>query len=448
MARPSSRSLVAVFGLILACAGVASAQVVQRPPRAYRTLFGPPVVDPNRSRQEFSVTGSLLGGYDDNLTPISTSPQELFTPRPSGFSGIGEARARYLRGRQARSLELLGGGAVYAYRGLDLAPEYAADAQARFTVPVGRRHRLLAVQGIRSEPFYLLGAFAPLLPGLDLDSRPATTSASGFSVRRSRVLDSTVSFQASLSRDHLLTMAAGYNDRTFDDDFGNSRAVSGSADYTYMVGRASGFRATYRFADSENLNEDGINRPIEYHVLSGGYTYEKHLSATRRFQLIVGGGTTHVKTTITPFEYWTPSAYASTRFDWARSWSVWLDYSRRVAVLEGLSVDPYTTDSLVVWTGGLVHPRVEVVGSGTWSNGQAAPDNNGRFDTYSASSQVRLLLARWYSFVLSHSFYAHRLNDFTTLPAGMITRLDQHIVRVGLTFDLPLYGRYLDRVRP
>ncbi len=53
---------------VLVVCGVASdtnAQTVQRPSRPYRGLFGGgPTPDPNRSRQELTLSGNLSVGYD------------------------------------------------------------------------------------------------------------------------------------------------------------------------------------------------------------------------------------------------------------------------------------------------------------------------------------------------------------------------------------------------
>jgi hypothetical protein len=143
-----------------------------------------------------------------------------------------------------------------------------------------------------------------------------------------------------------------------------------------------------------------------------------------------------------------PSGFASMRVDWARSWSMWVDYSRRVSVIEGLTVEPFTTDALMVRAGGLVQRRIELVLLGSYANGQAAPDSTGQFDTYSGGTQLRFFTGPRYSFLLSHTFYAHRLAEVATMPEGVVNRINQNIIRVGFTMDFPLYGRYANTARP
>lgn len=453
MCNPGGRASVVGLVLVLWIGSAASAQIVQSPPRGYRGLFGAPQLDPNRARQEVWFGGSLLGSYDDNLSPVSSNVDDVFTPRPNGVSGVGDARIRYFRGRETSSIELGADGTVFSYRGLGLAPEYAGGARGRWTAPIGRRNTFTAAQGVRFEPFYALGGFAPLFPTRDVQVTPIVNSPTGFSVRRSRLLDSSVSVVHRWPGRDLLSLSSNYNSRAFDDNFGNGRTVSAAAEYDHVFSRFSTLRAAYRYADSTNLNEDGVNRPVTHHTMGLGYLYDKPLSLTRRFSFSFGAGATRVHTLAAersePLEYWTPSGYVTTRFDWARSWSVWLDYSRRVAVLEGLTVDPYTIDSVMLRTGGLVHGRIELVASGGLLSGQAAPGTpDSTFDTYSAATQLRCFVTRRSSLIVAYTLYAHRLDGVNNLPQGVATRSTQNTVRVGLTLDLPVSTRYTDRVRP
>ena len=38
--------------------------------------------------------------------------------------------------------------------------------------------------------------------------------------------------------------------------------------------------------------------------------------------------------------------------------------------------------------------------------------------------------------------------EFATLPEGVVSNINQNIVRVGFTLDLPVYGRYPNTARP
>jgi hypothetical protein len=444
------RIVAVVLSVVTCTAATVSAQIVQVPPRVYRGLFNEPPPDPTRMRQEVVISTSLLGSYDTNLNPTAAGTADLFTPRPDGYSGVGDLRLRYWRGVETAFVELTGGGGVFAYQGLDVKPEFQGTGQARWTAPIGQRNQISGIQEARLEPFYALGTFAPLFPGFEGGSGPSATS--GFAVRRSRSLSSNTALRHSWSRRNASTVQYNFSDRSFEDNIGDTRMHMVGADFERTVGRGAAFRASYQYTDSTNLNADGSDRPLDSQTINVGYSHEKPLSPSRRLLLSFGAGATHVDTLSSvgfePLTYWLPSGFASMRVDWARSWSLWLDYSRRVSVIEGLTVEPFATDALMVRTGGLVQRRIELVLLGSYANGQAAPDSTGQFDTYSGGTQLRFFAGQRYSFLLSHTFYAHRLNEFATLPEGVVSSINQNIVRVGFTLDLPVYGRYPNTVRP
>jgi hypothetical protein len=445
------RHLLAAIVLGASLAGVVSAQVVQRPPRAYRGLFGGPPIDPNRTRQEVNISATVLGSFDDNLVPASAGIGDIFTPRPEGYSGVGDAQFRYWRGRLNNGLELTGGGSIFSYRGLGLKPEYAGNARASWTGSVGARYQLSATQDYRVDPFYALGSFGAYFPGSDV-APPPTNPATGFSVRRSRTMNSAASMLRRFTPRDAITLSYTYNDREFDDGIGDGSGHLASVDYDHSFSARTLIRGTYRYSDVTNVNLADVDLPIESHTANLGMFLGKPLSPTRRFYLSFGAGSTYVETLNTisfvPVDYWTPSGFASLRYDWARSWSLWIDYTRRVSVIEGLTVQPYVTDTSLARTGGFVHPRLELVFNAGWANGQAAPDGVGRFDTYSGGTQLRFLASRCCSVLFVHNIYAHRLYSVGQLAEGMVNKIDQNAVRLGVVVDLPLFGRYVETTRP
>src|SRR5206468_1813693 len=99
--------IAVVVGVVLWSAGPAGAQVVQPPQRPNRPqLGGGPPPDPNRSRQELSFQGNIMGGYDDNLT--GPAGDDALTSHPSGYVGFGDATARYFVGKSSNWFEMTG----------------------------------------------------------------------------------------------------------------------------------------------------------------------------------------------------------------------------------------------------------------------------------------------------------------------------------------------------
>lgn len=441
--------VLVVLLLAFVVSAPAAAQVVQRPPRPYRGLFGGPPVDPNRTRQEVNVSASLLGSYDDNLVPANIDLGGLFEPRPEGYSGVGDARFRYWYGRQSNNLEVVAGGAVFTYQNLGLSPEYAADARATWSGTFGRRYVIRASQDFRRDPFFAIGASLPVFPGASEVLPPPGSSTTGFSVRHSRMMNSRVSLQRRFSGRDAIGVTYFYNDRKFEDGVGDGDTHVTAVDYDRGLGARSAIRASYRYSDGLNVNF-GRDLPLDTHTATLGFTLDKPLSPSRRFYLSFGAGGAYSETlnqiTGLPEDYWTPSGFASTRIDWARSWSLWADYTRRVQVIEGLTIEPYVTDTALVRLGGFVNRRLEMVLSAGFADGQIAPEGVSNFQSYSGGSQLRYLLSRCCSFMASHTFYAHRLTAGATVLDGFVRRINQNAVRVGLTIDLSLYGRYVDRI--
>ena len=181
------------------------------------------------------------------------------------------------------------------------------------------------------------------------------------------------------------------------------------------------------------------------HAAELGYQHERQVSRTRRWSFSFGAGATHVETlrhlTHEPWIYVVPSGYGSTRIDIGRSWNVSADYRRSVTVLEGLTAASFVTDAALLRTGGFVGPRAELVFSAGYANGAtAAADSFDTFDSYTASAQLRLIITGSLSAVVSQSYYTYALNGALNLPVGFPRQLDRNSVRVGLTFDLPLYA--------
>ena len=140
-----------------------------------------------------------------------------------------------------------------------------------------------------------------------------------------------------------------------------------------------------------------------------------------------------------------PSGNANVRVDVARTWSISADYRRGASVLEGLTAETFITDTGIVRVGGFVASRSELAFSAAYSNGAAiVPESTAKFDTYTGTVQLRFMLTRWWAALVSQNVYAYQLHGFD-LPEGLLARLDRNATRVGMTFDLPLYGAYIGR---
>jgi hypothetical protein len=344
---------------------------------------------------------------------------------------------------------LAGRGFVNAFRNLGLTPGFGGDVRARLTAPIGRRHQLgLSATG-RSDPFYSIGGFAPLRGAVEAEVLPEANPVNGFSIRRSFCRDRNVAVTSPWTPRDTMTMDFGYSTQDFRDDIGDGRTYNASLGYQRSIGRRSSLRVFYRGADSEFVEQTALVRPTRTHTVEAGYDHDRQVSRTRRMAFGFGAGATYVDTVFSVtrqrLDYVMPSGFANTRLDIARTWSIWADYRRAVGVLEGVTAEAFMTDAAIVRVGGMIGSRTELVVSGAYSNGAGViPQSESRFETYTGTAQVRFMVTRWWSALVSQNIYSYQLHGFD-LPEGLLPRLNRNATRVGMTFQLPLYGAYMGR---
>ena len=395
----------------------------------------------------------LLGGYDDNLELGVGQP---FLPSPAGYNGYVSTRLRYEVGRPERSMDVRGGGFVSGYRtgGISPKPQYGGDLSLGGRTQVGRNTALSGSQSVRSDPFFTLGGFNSLQPvvggngtlgsaGIDSSPINAITQA------RSLTLDTTASVRQELTPRATMAFNYRFSDRSYEDSLAfNSRSHVGTLSYDRSVGRSSGFQASYRYSDFESVDSQGLRVPIKDQIADVGFTYGKDLSRTRRVEVSAGGGPVYVETidylTLQPRQFWGPSAYGTVGIDLGRAWTLDAGYRRRVTVLQGLSAQAFLADAANASVGGLLKDRVELVFSGVYSNGSTGgvsqANEVGKFDSYALSSQVSVLLTRWWSAMASFTLYRYSLNAVASQDLLLPPQLDRTALFVGLTLRAPLVG--------
>ena len=440
------------IGLLL-CAGptVVNAQVIQRPERPIAGLFGggrPP--DPDRARHDLLLTVNTMGGYDNSPNPAENSGGlQTFAPREPGYTGFAETTVEYRRGRRNHSFELGGRGFVNAHRNVGLTPGFGGDLRANLSAPLGRRHQLdLSADG-RSAPFYQISAFAPLSGVVNAGVLPNANPVNGFLIRRSLSGDGTLSLSSRWTPRDTVSANYGYRATDFPDNIGDGHSHAASVAYRRSIGRSSGFRVTYRASDSRFLEQGGLVRPNRTQAAELGYDLDRQLSRTRRLTLGFGTGATYVETVNglarNRLHYVMPSGHVNLRVDVVRTWSMSADYRRATSLIEGLTAETFITDTGLLRVGGFVGSRLELAFSAAHSNGAAiVPGSTAKFDSYSGTIQLRFMLTRWWSATVNQNVYAYQLHGFN-LPPGLLPRLERNATRVGMTWNLPLYGAYIGR---
>ncbi|MGH9330885.1 MAG: hypothetical protein ACRD09_10610 [Vicinamibacterales bacterium] len=444
--RKSIRLLV-LSPILFAIAVPAAAQVTDRPSRPFRGLFGGgPPPDPNRTRQELTLTASMLGGYDDNIGhPLTGSPTDSYE---SGYAGLFGTALRYWRGRAERAIEVHGRGYLSALSVLQTDPTVGGDLDLNGRTNLGRLNRVAIGQRLSSRPYQALGAFGALDGLVPVGLLPESNPTYGLGDSRSWSSDTTVS----LSRAWTSRTSAGggysYTIRDYQDDVGfDTRSQNGWLDFTRALGRYAGLTTTYRYATWEQPTRAGGDGTIANHTIDAGVRFARRLSRTRSLGLSAGFGATRAQTFAVDtdrLDYWTPSAHGSLSVDVGRSWAVRADYQRTVMVLDAVARQAFNTDAAFLQLDGLLGRRLDLMLSSGYADGRTGLSGAGRYESHTAGAQLRYAVARCCAALASYNYYHHRLHGIVTVPEGFPRRFDRNAVRVGLTLWLPLYGTYTD----
>ncbi len=451
---------VVLATVVCACAVAAdaSAQMVQRPARPYRGLFGgAPTTDPNRTRSELTFTGSVLVGHDTWLSPAGAAGGIDATTAPqSGGTLNGEAAIRYHRGRAQRSVTVDARTLTLGYSGIGVDPTINGHVSIDGETNLGRVAQLRLAQSFSYEPTLVLGgtgaslgdAGTALAPEADIPIVSSVTS--GYLEQRSWSSNSSASVERRWTPRQTTEVNAGYLRSTFLDELGfDTRAVRADASHTWQVTRTASLRGLYSFTDLHSQAADGLTTPMTDQRIDGALGYARRLTPTRHLSFSVGGGATRVSTlnssNRSPLAYWMPSGEGSFAIDVGRSWSVATNYTRSVSVLQGVSLTTFATDSANVAVDGLISSRIETSISATYSNGHAGGSNTqGRFEHYTGSLQFRYAISRCCAAAINYDYYVYTFADVPDLSPAFLSNFDRQAIRVGFTVWLPLYGRYTD----
>lgn len=428
----------------------ASAQVINRPQRAFRGLFGGgPPTDPNRSRQELTFTFNALGGYDDNAAAgEGPGAPTTETPDGGGYTGTFDAAIEYFRGHARRSFNLRAGAGLSTYRNVPLDPSQSFTFNASGQSAIGRRTTVNISENLSYSSQYRLDE--PLTGGLPIEDQPTTESSLyGLGPRSSLTSTTTGGIEQRLTRADRITGSYGFTTTDFTEgDTGGYRSHRVSARYGHQLGRWSHTNLMYEYGTTRfGFGPGDEGRPMEENRISGGYSWERRLSPRRTWSVSIDGGAFNLEsvtgTELVPYSIWAPFAQFSTRLDLARSWNLAGSYRRGADTLEGLTTEAYINDAGTVTLSGLLSRRWELAFIGGVASGTSAAEGglNSRYLTTTASTQLRFAMSRMLSFVVSHHYYHYDFKD-TVLPEGVAPQFDRNAVRVGLSFWFPLYGVY------
>lgn len=430
---------------MLVVPSLAQAQRQQVPTRPYRGLFGGgPPADPNRTRTELSLNASLSGGYDQDVLTTSTQPGD------GSVATTGDLGLDYYFGRAARSFSTEGRTFVTSYANTGTDPLIGGDIAMRGELELGRRSRLTLSQSFSYAPNLVLGTFGLLDQAVDPGDLPDTGDISGLVDQRSWTSDTGVSLDRRFTSRQTLSGAYTYGQRTYLDEAGYDVATHAlNASYAWSITSTTGIRASYDLSRSSYSDPTRTgataSAPMTDHGLLFGADYTRRLSRTRQIQFSGSVGASYVdtfnSTSLAAVSYWTPSATGTVRMDLGQTWALSGDYRRGTNVLQGVSLDTFSTNAFSVRADGAMGRRIRAAVSTAFSTGRSGIDAESTFRALGSTAQFNYAFARCCAASVNYDFYSYRMNQ-VTLPGELPSNYDRNSIRAGFSFWLPLLGNY------
>jgi hypothetical protein len=433
---------------VAVCALPAAAQTLEQP------LRSTPPADAERSTQRVTLSASALGGYDDHLGSqgLLTDPDTV----ESGYTGFADLGLRYWRGRESQFFSVDGSAYLLSYSNLSIDSPVGGKVRIGGATPFGRTFRFEAAQYVTSDPYMTFGAFGPLRQDLGAGAGPDANPKNGLGPQRSWGTNTSTSLEWRPTQRNILSAAYTYARHEFVGDFGfDNRSHAAELTFDRSLTRRFSARGSYRFSDqliNDRIASTG-GRPIVEHTGEAGFAYAKQLSASRRVEIEAGAGATRIRTVgqlgLNELEFWEPTGHVLTRADIGRTWAILGSYRRGVAVLDGISPEPFVADALLFSTEGTLNRRVEIGLSAGYSNGaQQAGSVIGRYEAFTLAAEARFVIAHPWAAVVDYNRTHYQLIGFAPPPLGPTPEFDRNAIRIGVTYSFTMSPRSARSARP
>ena len=430
------RALVTPFVTAL-CLLVSSSLHAQesRPERPYRGLFGGGDVD---VQQGLSVSGSLGGGYDTDLSQDAQSATQLSIP--------GTQLA------QSGALGQFSGSLSYVLSGESASLSASAGSTGRY-YPSGGEQRILRRDSLGLQGSTRLGAglsvsaSASYAPFRVSDLYPSGVAAGpgeasdffdfGASAEHYLAYSGGISGEWQMSRRASFSANYRYGGSVMSENIPRPRSHQGGGGMQYNLGRGLDFNLGYRhtqarYAASEAYVTHGIN---------AGVNFRRALSFSRRTTLSFRTGTMAADD---------PSTGEGLRFhavgdvalnhEIGRTWKAALTYDRNLRFTENWTT-PVFSDAVGISLEGLVNRRMAFHSRGGASSGRLSAGSGGGFDAYFADAGLTFALGRHAAIGTSYRYHNHEFaNAFSGVP-GIPSSLERHSVQAYLSVWAPIFQR-------
>jgi hypothetical protein len=441
---------IATIGLLagFAAPALVSAQVtgmggepadVRRP---YRGLFGAPAT--SQMRESLDLTGSLYGGYDDNV--YARQGQALLPGiRQSGwYQG---AQAGLIYGKQTQRVQFGAEGAATVNRYPQqehLFNSYTVGANvggqlARYTqVSIG--------SSFTYAPQFSLGLFVnPGDPGMFQDPFAAGAPDVGlFSEHSYRTTVGASMTQRLGDRDSLdasySLLTANYASSDFD-----YTSQGGGARYMRRLTEHAGLRLGYRYGVGGYRRVPSLRRR-GVHTIDAGVDYSRALSVSRRtsFSFSTGSALFYASNTEIAGRqqglHYALTGNANLGHEMGRTWTASLAVRRSVDYHEGFA-DPFIAQSASANLVGLLSRRLSFMSTVAFSQGTVGVGNGRDFSTGMAGAGLQYGITRYLAATANYMYYRYRFDPLVAVDPRFPRSLSRNGVQFGLTTSVPLLRR-------
>jgi hypothetical protein len=430
--------------ILLTAVSPALAQNVTGPQGATGGIFGGHrPLDPNRSSQRLSLDLDVSGGYDSAAESIVAGDP---VPLQPSYAGTVQTGVRYWRGKATRFFEASTRGRVnYESRtDVDLV---GGEAFLQGSTSLGRRLQLTGGGLVNYDPATLAAQFAPGIgEGLDAVG-PDHHPPEGVVQQQWLAGAGHVHLLSTWSRRQTTTAEYRASRREPIDSPGlESRSQHVFLLHNWNFRPSAGVRVSYRFDDNYQATPTAVVPPLRTSTADFGLRLQRRYSPIRALGVEFSGGASIARRVVSldasAIEYVVPIGAGSLNFNLTGVWSLMAEATREITVLEGVTPEPFATTTSTLQIDATPTNRITFGISATYSKGAGLATQSGAFETASGLAQIRYGLGRCCGVFSSYGFYNHRLHDLLTIPVGFPEQYYRHVVRVGFTWWLPLYGTF------
>lgn len=310
------------------------------------------------------------------------------------------------------------------------------SASVGFQAPIGRRTTVMVQQSGAYLPFYDFRAL-PSPPGFGAGEVLASTSERSVSTDARYQYQTSVRGNSQVGRRSFLTFAYGLLYADFADDDVDLTTHSGRFGYEREVTRNGRFRAGYGY-DEGGSSQTAVAFRSRIHSLDLGGDYTMPWSQSRRTNLTFSVGPAVMSRNQT--RSFVIEAQAALDHTIGRRWTVTGTVGRATQFVEPFP-EPFFGHSVGVSLRGTLGRSLRLTAQGEYGTGTREVGSAGNaYDTYTVSLQLQGRLTPTLSFGGGYSYYRYLFEEGAPLPGGLASAANGQMVRVGLTYRVPLMG--------